>query len=122
MAHRTDNRSPRRGLGRAAKWALAVGAALALLAPADVAATPATFTFIPPNPGWVPALLIGAPVNDPAGDIQGPRDIVGDAANPMLFVASDATHLYWGRVGRGVIGGFSNPTPPRPPTDPDVRN
>lgn len=31
-------------------------------------------------------------------------------------------YLYWGRVGRGVIGGFSNPTPPRPPTDPDVRN
>jgi len=28
----------------------------------------------------------------------------------------------WGRVGRGVIGGFSSPMPPRPPTDPDVRN
>ncbi|MFS8065028.1 MAG: hypothetical protein ACMG6S_01525 [Byssovorax sp.] len=55
---------------------------------------PATFAFISPNPGWVPALLVGTPVDDPAGDIQGPRDIVGDAANPMLFIASDATHLY----------------------------
>jgi MYXO-CTERM domain-containing protein len=61
----------------------------------DINATPAAFTFVPPNPGWVTARLAGNPLVDPEGDSPTARDIVGDAANPMLFVASDATHLYF---------------------------
>ncbi|HRI68327.1 MAG TPA: hypothetical protein PK156_29055 [Polyangium sp.] len=61
----------------------------------DVHASPAAFTFTPPNPGWVVALNNGAPLTDLEGDSPGPRDIVGDAANPVLFIASDAEHIYF---------------------------
>ena len=48
-----------------AGWAFAGTVALALLAPPDAAASPAAFTFAPPNPGFIPALLGGNPLNDP---------------------------------------------------------
>jgi hypothetical protein len=97
MKSSTSVRETNRGSSRwsAAGWAFAGTVALALLAPPDAAASPASFTFSPPNPGFIPALLGGNPLNDPEGDTPGSRDIVGDAANPLLFVASDATHLYF---------------------------
>ncbi|MBK6517908.1 MAG: DUF4215 domain-containing protein [Polyangiaceae bacterium] len=58
-------------------------------------ATPASFTFTAPNPGWVPITLNNVAIGDVEGDTPGSRDIVGDAANPMLYVAADATHLYF---------------------------
>jgi MYXO-CTERM domain-containing protein len=47
---------------------------------------------------WQPLLHLGAPITDPAADplvfddLQ--RDIVGDAANPAVFITSDADHLF----------------------------
>lgn len=61
----------------------------------DVQATPATFTFPAPNPGWVVARNGGMPIVDVEGDAGTARDIVGDATHPALFIASDATHLYF---------------------------
>src|SRR5262245_35592749 len=58
-------------------------------------ATPAGFVFFPRNPGWVPVTLAGSPIGDVEGDVPGSRDIVGDAANPMMFIAADATHIYF---------------------------
>lgn len=61
----------------------------------DIQATPATCTFTAPNPGWVAARLGGVPLGDVEGDTPGARDIVGDTSNPMLYIASDTTHLYF---------------------------
>ncbi|MCU0691586.1 MAG: DUF4215 domain-containing protein [Polyangiaceae bacterium] len=77
-----------------ARIASAAGVSLALLAPSHASATPASFTFTAPNPGFVPALLGGQPLVDPEGDMPAARDIVGDSANPLLYVASDAAHIY----------------------------
>jgi hypothetical protein len=68
-------------------------ACLALASPA--LATPVTFNFPADNPGFVPVLSGTQALGDPEGDASGPRDIVGDAQNPLLFVASDATHIYF---------------------------
>ncbi len=80
-------------------WALRLfattGLITGMLQCGDVQANPSTFTFPAPNPGWVVALNNGQPVTDVEGDTPGARDIVGDAANPMLYIASDATHLYF---------------------------
>jgi len=75
------------------RWTLA--SVLGLAGGGTALASPASFTFPPPNEGWVPALLGGDPLSDPEGDTPGARDIVGDSTNPMLFVAADATHLYF---------------------------
>ena len=61
----------------------------------DVRASQTTFTFPMPNPGWVIARTGGLPVGDIEGDASTARDIVGDAAHPALYIASDATHLYF---------------------------
>jgi MYXO-CTERM domain-containing protein len=61
----------------------------------DVHATPSTFTFSAPNPGWVIARNGGSPISDAEGDAPTARDIVGDATHPALYIASDATHLYF---------------------------
>jgi Cys-rich repeat protein len=58
----------------------------------DAAATPATF---PALNQWVVVTLGNTPVFDPEGDTPGARDIVGDATFPMLYIASDATHIYF---------------------------
>src|SRR5688500_6118543 len=85
-----DMKSARRRFFRI-RTGLAAAAVLALVAPAF--ATPA---YAPPplDANYVPALLAGNPLNDVEGDTPGPRDIVGDATHPLLFVASNATHLY----------------------------
>ncbi|MEZ4293475.1 MAG: DUF4215 domain-containing protein [Polyangiaceae bacterium] len=58
------------------------------------------------------ALNDGQPLTDPEGDTPGPRDIVGDAANPMLYIASDATHLYFRlRVDSNPLQNATNFTP-----------
>lgn len=73
----------------------AAGLAASLCSVGDVRATPATFTFPGPNPGWVIARNGGLPIVDTEGDAPTARDIVGDATHPALFIASDATHLYF---------------------------
>src|SRR5689334_6094597 len=84
---------------RPSHWVMRLLAATAILAGmstvTDVRANPATFTFNPPNPGWIVALNSGMPVIDGEGDGSGSRDIVGDAANPSLYMAIDNTHLYF---------------------------
>jgi cysteine-rich repeat protein len=84
---------------RPRNWALRLfataGLVAGMLGAQDVHATPAAFTFNAPNPGWVVALNGGVPVTDVEGDTAGARDIVGDAANPVLYIASDATHIYF---------------------------
>jgi MYXO-CTERM domain-containing protein len=79
---------------RARALLAAAGVLAGLVASGDSNATPATFTFTAPNPGWVVVLNDGLPLTDVEGDAPGGRDIVGDAQNPMLYIASDATHLY----------------------------
>src|SRR5262245_17716862 len=68
---------------------------LSLFIAAVAVATPSSFTFTAPNPGWVVVLYGGAPVQDAEGAAIGPRDIVGDGFTPLLFVASDTTHAYF---------------------------
>src|SRR6187455_766594 len=75
------------------RWTLA--GVFALAGTGTALASPATFSFPSPNVGWVPALLGGEPLSDPEGDSAGPRDIVGDTDNPMLYVGADAAHLYF---------------------------
>src|SRR5688572_28435054 len=75
------------------RWTLA--SVLAVGGGGTALASPASFSFTSPNEGWVPALLGGQPLSDPEGDTAGSRDIVGDQDNPMLYVAADATHLYF---------------------------
>ncbi len=59
-----------------------------------VHASPSTYTFPAPNPGWVIARNGGLPLTDIEGDAASGRDIVGNPMNPALYIASDATHLY----------------------------
>jgi len=84
---------------RSRKWTFGLfataGLMAGLLGGGDVRATPSTFTFPAPNPGWVIARNGGQPIIDIEGDASGARDIVGDATHPALFIASDATHLYF---------------------------
>src|SRR5687767_10202936 len=87
MGRLNSNRLPRTALGVAGLGAFFVAS--------YVVATPASFTFVAPNPGWVAVTNDGVPIGDVEGDTPGARDIVGDAANPMMFVAADATHIYF---------------------------
>jgi cysteine-rich repeat protein len=84
---------------RSRNWVLRLfaiaGLMTGMLGSGDIQANPSTFEFSAPNPGWVVALKNGQPLTDFAGDALGARDIVGNAANPMLYIASDATHLYF---------------------------
>jgi hypothetical protein len=82
------------GVRKLAAGLLGGGAGVFLVA-SYVAATPATFLFTAPNPGWVPVLNDGVPIGDVEGDTPGGRDIVGDAANPMMYIAADTTHVYF---------------------------
>jgi len=84
-----------RARGTVARVGCVAAAAAIVLTPVIAAATPASFTFTPPNPGWTPVLIGGAPVVDAEGDAAGARDVVGDTANPALYVAADATHIYF---------------------------
>lgn len=96
---------------RSRLWLGAIGLG-GFFAASYVAASPAAFTFAPPNPGWVPVTNNGVPIGDVEGDVPGPRDIVGDAANPMLFVAADATHVYFRlRVDSTPLQNATNFTP-----------
>lgn len=86
----------RQSFGRKRKfmrWTLA--SVLAVVGGGTALASPASFSFTAPNEGWVPVLRGGQPVTDPEDDAAGARDIVGDQDNPMLYVAADATHLYF---------------------------
>lgn len=75
-------------------WLGAIGIGL-LLPATPVAANPAAFTFVDPNPGWVPLTLAAAPIEDAEGDTDGALDVVGDATSPMAFVAADTMHVYF---------------------------
>jgi cysteine-rich repeat protein len=75
----------------ATRFLATAGITAAMLGGGDVGATVATF----PSMGWVVATNSGQAVTDIQGDTQGSRDIVGDAANPMLYIASDANHLFF---------------------------
>jgi MYXO-CTERM domain-containing protein len=77
------------------RFVATAGLLAGLFAEGDVRATPATFTFPAPNPGFVAARNAGLPIIDAEGDAAAARDIVGDAAHPALYIASDATHLYF---------------------------
>lgn len=51
----------------------------------------------PADPEWEPLRCGGAPSFDPLGDEPGApddRDVVGDSADPALFIAADADNLY----------------------------
>jgi Cys-rich repeat protein len=89
----TSNRRSRTPLQRVAGGALASLVALGAIAiGVDAAATPATF---PALSQWVVVTLGNTPVFDPEGDTPGARDIVGNTQFPMLYIASDATHIYF---------------------------
>jgi len=55
----------------------------------------------PPDASWIPLTktdpmtMVTTPLTDPEGDAAGSRDMVGDVANPLAFVYSDATHYYF---------------------------
>lgn len=84
-----------RSVLRPSAIAALVLAAAPFAATTDAVASPAPFTFSSPNTGWFAVPLGGVPLGDPANDAPTARDVVGDAASPMLFVASDATHVYF---------------------------
>ncbi|WP_170229808.1 MopE-related protein [Polyangium fumosum] len=64
----------------------------------SAAATAQTF---PPNATWAPLTRLDAgsgthvPLGDVSGDASNPRDIVGNAANPVAYVHADGTHVYF---------------------------
>jgi hypothetical protein len=70
-----------------------VGGGLAVASPPFASVT--SFSSTAPNPGFVPALLGGSALSDPPGDTTGSREIVGDSTHPVLYVASDSTHIYY---------------------------
>src|SRR5262245_31213405 len=83
---RTLTRTPRRAL---------LGAFLGLAAAASFVTTDSVASVATFPATWTTALNGGVPLDDPEGDTPGARDVVGDAANPMLYIGSDATHLYF---------------------------
>jgi hypothetical protein len=66
-----------------------------VLAAATASASPANFTFTGTNPGFVAVTRNGIAVSDVAADVTGARDVVGSSAEPVLYVASDASHVYF---------------------------
>lgn len=58
---------------------------------------------------WIPLTKAGVNIGDGAPGSSSVRDIVGDAANPAVYIASDATHLFMRiRVSSDPGNGFSN--------------
>jgi hypothetical protein len=49
----------------------------------------------PDESQWLPLTRDGVPVGDVFGDAQGARDVVGDAANPAVYIYRDTTHLFF---------------------------
>ena len=66
-----------------------------LLASGTASATPASFTFTGGNPGFVALRRNGLAVSDTAQDVTGARDVVGSSTDPAVYVASDASHVYF---------------------------
>jgi cysteine-rich repeat protein len=74
-----------------ARWVVGV----VLLAAGPASANPASFSFTGSNPGFVGVTRNGIEVSDAAADVTGARDIVGGAGAPVIYVASDANHVYF---------------------------
>src|SRR5688500_18299401 len=72
------------------RWVVGV----VLLASGAASATPASFSFTGSNPGFVAVRRNMFAVTDTA-DVTGARDIVGSTTDPALYVASDASHVYF---------------------------
>ena len=49
----------------------------------------------PTDPKWMPIQVNGANIGDPTGDTQGSRDVVGNTANPAVYIAADADRMYF---------------------------
>src|SRR5256885_1121318 len=100
----------RKSLMRASRlYSHSVGALLLL--GGSVAAAPG----FPANINWIPLTINnGTILTDPSADAQGggAREIVGDASNPAVYVAADATHLYFRmRLDVTVLQSASNLKP-----------
>ncbi len=44
---------------------------------------------------WYATKQLGVNIGDPTGDANGSRDVVGNAANPAVYIGSDAAHMYF---------------------------
>ena len=78
----------------------------------SAAATAQTF---PAAATWAPLTRFDAgsglhlPIADVSGDATGPRDIVGNTANPLSYVHADTTHFYFRlRVNATALAAASN--------------
>jgi hypothetical protein len=66
----------------------------------------------PSDENWLVLTRASTPIGDGDGDSPGPRDIVGNAAFPMAYVQSDATHLYFRlRINESILSSATNVKP-----------
>src|SRR5262245_50700367 len=66
-----------------------------LLAAGPASASPASFSFTGSNPGFVAVTRNGIEVSGVAADVTGARDVVGATGTPVIYVASDANHVFF---------------------------